>query len=77
MTRRIHWRKSSYSEGGNGNTCVEITARPSRDMWLEGPLPGHTYRPGRRVHRAGSEPQGDHHLRGDCRPWARATSHCR
>jgi hypothetical protein len=24
VTRRIHWRKSSYSEGGDGNTCVEI-----------------------------------------------------
>ncbi|GHI92035.1 DUF397 domain-containing protein [Streptomyces olivaceus] len=24
MTGRTHWRKSSYSEGGDGNTCVEI-----------------------------------------------------
>ncbi|MFG2678245.1 DUF397 domain-containing protein [Streptomyces sp. NPDC048392] len=30
MTRRIHWRKSSYSEGGDGNTCVEIAALHAR-----------------------------------------------
>ncbi|MBZ6086858.1 DUF397 domain-containing protein [Streptomyces olivaceus] len=24
MIGRTHWRKSSYSEGGDGNTCVEI-----------------------------------------------------
>lgn len=24
MTVRPRWRKSSYSEGGDGNTCVEI-----------------------------------------------------
>ncbi|MEU6452901.1 DUF397 domain-containing protein [Streptomyces sp. NPDC047065] len=24
MTGPINWRKSSYSEGGDGNTCVEI-----------------------------------------------------
>ncbi|MBF8169521.1 DUF397 domain-containing protein [Streptomyces olivaceus] len=24
MTGRTHWRKSSYSEGGDGNTCVEF-----------------------------------------------------
>ncbi|MFC8568837.1 DUF397 domain-containing protein [Streptomyces sp. NPDC057245] len=30
MTGRIHWRKSSYSEGGDGNTCVEIARLHSR-----------------------------------------------
>ncbi|MFI8485906.1 DUF397 domain-containing protein [Streptomyces rubrogriseus] len=30
MTVRPHWRKSSYSEGGDGNTCVEIAALPTR-----------------------------------------------
>jgi hypothetical protein len=24
------WRKSSYSEGGDGNTCVEIADLPTR-----------------------------------------------
>ncbi|MFF4751602.1 DUF397 domain-containing protein [Streptomyces sp. NPDC002514] len=26
----MNWRKSTYSDGGDGNTCVEIAARPSR-----------------------------------------------
>ncbi|MFD4261002.1 DUF397 domain-containing protein [Streptomyces sp. NPDC058534] len=30
MTRRIQWQKSSYSEGGDGNTCVEIAPLPAR-----------------------------------------------
>ncbi|MER6165700.1 DUF397 domain-containing protein [Streptomyces violaceorubidus] len=30
MTVRPRWRKSSYSEGGDGNTCVEIAALPTR-----------------------------------------------
>ncbi|MFB7594572.1 DUF397 domain-containing protein [Streptomyces sp. NPDC056160] len=25
----MHWRKSSYSGGGEGNTCVEIAALPT------------------------------------------------
>lgn len=24
MSRPLHWQKSSFSEGGDGNTCVEI-----------------------------------------------------
>ncbi|MGW2647871.1 DUF397 domain-containing protein [Streptomyces sp. NPDC001393] len=24
MTQAVHWQKSSYSGGGDGNTCVEI-----------------------------------------------------
>ncbi|MDX2543844.1 DUF397 domain-containing protein [Streptomyces sp. WI04-05B] len=24
MTLPLHWQKSSFSEGGDGNTCVEI-----------------------------------------------------
>ena len=24
MTSPLHWQKSSFSEGGDGNTCVEI-----------------------------------------------------
>lgn len=30
MTGRIRWRKSSYSEGGDGNTCVEIAPLHAR-----------------------------------------------
>ncbi|MFL5997465.1 MAG: DUF397 domain-containing protein [Streptomyces sp.] len=26
----MHWRKSSYSGGGDGDTCVEIAALPTR-----------------------------------------------
>ncbi|WP_141206099.1 DUF397 domain-containing protein [Streptomyces griseorubiginosus] len=26
----MNWRKSSYSDGGDGNTCVEIAALPAR-----------------------------------------------
>ncbi|MGP2436027.1 DUF397 domain-containing protein [Streptomyces sp. JW3] len=26
----MNWRKSTYSGGGEGNTCVEIAALPSR-----------------------------------------------
>lgn len=27
MTHALHWQKSSFSEGGDGNTCVELAAR--------------------------------------------------
>ncbi|MGC0384354.1 DUF397 domain-containing protein [Streptomyces sp. SAI-129] len=30
MTVLPRWQKSSYSEGGDGNTCVEIAALPTR-----------------------------------------------
>jgi hypothetical protein len=26
----MNWRKSTYSDGGEGNTCVEIAALPTR-----------------------------------------------
>ncbi|MFF4798466.1 DUF397 domain-containing protein [Streptomyces sp. NPDC001351] len=29
MATRDHWRKSSYSGGGEGNACVEICTRPT------------------------------------------------
>ncbi|MFB7494220.1 DUF397 domain-containing protein [Streptomyces sp. NPDC056161] len=29
MANRDHWRKSSYSGGGDGNACVEIATRPT------------------------------------------------
>ncbi|MFG2784887.1 DUF397 domain-containing protein [Streptomyces prunicolor] len=30
MDTRDHWRKSSYSGAGDGNSCVEIAHRPTR-----------------------------------------------
>jgi hypothetical protein len=27
-TVSAHWKKSSYSEGGDGNTCVEVATLP-------------------------------------------------
>ncbi|MFG3319914.1 DUF397 domain-containing protein [Streptomyces sp. NPDC048171] len=30
MTGPIRWRKASYSEGGDGNTCVEVAPLRSR-----------------------------------------------
>jgi hypothetical protein len=26
ITRRLHWQKSTFSDGGDGNTCVEVAA---------------------------------------------------
>jgi hypothetical protein len=29
MTQAVHWQKSTFSDGGDGNTCVELaTTRP-------------------------------------------------
>ena len=30
MDTRDHWRKSSYSGAGDGNSCVEIANHPTR-----------------------------------------------
>ncbi|MFF9816947.1 DUF397 domain-containing protein [Streptomyces sp. NPDC014006] len=30
MAQRDHWRKSSYSGGGDGNACVEVAPRRTR-----------------------------------------------
>ncbi|MEW2622801.1 DUF397 domain-containing protein [Streptomyces sp. NPDC048106] len=30
MTDALRWRKSTYSGGGDGNTCVEIAPLPTR-----------------------------------------------
>nr|BFD83629.1 DUF397 domain-containing protein [Streptomyces sp. Xyl84] len=30
MTEALRWRKSTYSGGGDGDTCVEIAALPTR-----------------------------------------------
>lgn len=28
MNHVLHWQKSTFSDGGDGNTCVEIAASP-------------------------------------------------
>jgi len=28
MTQTLHWQKSTFSDGGEGNTCVEIATSP-------------------------------------------------
>ncbi|GAP47097.1 DUF397 domain-containing protein [Streptomyces azureus] len=30
MTQVLHWRKSTYSSGGDGDTCVEVAPLPTR-----------------------------------------------
>ncbi|MFB7929310.1 DUF397 domain-containing protein [Streptomyces sp. NPDC056039] len=30
MTETLRWRKSTYSGGGEGDTCVEIASLPTR-----------------------------------------------
>lgn len=29
MTHALHWQKSTFSGGGEGNTCVELAATPN------------------------------------------------
>jgi len=29
MTHALHWQKSTFSGGGEGNTCVEVAATPT------------------------------------------------
>ncbi|WP_033284374.1 DUF397 domain-containing protein [Streptomyces sp. NRRL F-525] len=28
MSHALHWQKSTFSDGGEGNTCVELAATP-------------------------------------------------
>ncbi|MFD6290723.1 DUF397 domain-containing protein [Streptomyces anthocyanicus] len=28
MSHTLHWQKSTFSDGGEGNTCVEIATSP-------------------------------------------------
>ena len=41
MTGPINWRKSSYSEGGDGNTCVEVAPLRSRVAIRDSKNPSH------------------------------------
>ncbi|WP_327429337.1 DUF397 domain-containing protein [Streptomyces sp. NBC_01236] len=29
MTQALHWQKSTFSDGGEGNTCVELASTPT------------------------------------------------
>lgn len=29
MTQTLHWQKSTFSDGGDGNTCVELACTPA------------------------------------------------
>ncbi|MEU9185244.1 DUF397 domain-containing protein [Streptomyces sp. NPDC048484] len=28
MSQALHWQKSTFSDGGEGNTCIELAASP-------------------------------------------------
>lgn len=29
MSHGLHWQKSTFSDGGEGNTCIELAATPT------------------------------------------------
>ncbi|WP_338685250.1 DUF397 domain-containing protein [Streptomyces acidiscabies] len=39
MNPVLHWRKSTYSDGGAGDTCVEIAELPLRTAVRDSKLP--------------------------------------
>lgn len=41
MTEPLHWRKSSFSGGGDGNTCVEIAPLRTRVAIRDSKHPTH------------------------------------
>ncbi|MEV8545465.1 DUF397 domain-containing protein [Streptomyces sp. NPDC051572] len=40
MTHALHWQKSTFSGGGEGNTCVELAATPTTLRLRESDIPG-------------------------------------
>lgn len=41
MTQTLHWQKSTFSDGGDGNTCVELATTATRSIHLrESDTPG-------------------------------------
>lgn len=42
MTDTLRWRKSSFSGGGDGNTCVEIASLPARIAIRDSKRPAHS-----------------------------------
>ncbi|MEV5931188.1 DUF397 domain-containing protein [Streptomyces sp. NPDC093250] len=41
MTEPLHWRKSSFSGGGDGNTCVEMAPVRNRVAIRDSKRPAH------------------------------------
>ncbi|MFC5674430.1 DUF397 domain-containing protein [Streptomyces incanus] len=41
MTEPLRWRKSSFSGGGDGNTCVETATPPTRIAVRDSKRPSH------------------------------------
>ncbi|WP_196217877.1 DUF397 domain-containing protein [Streptomyces blattellae] len=40
MTQALHWQKSTFSDGGDGNTCVELaTSSPTATHLRESDTP--------------------------------------
>ncbi|MEV4228639.1 DUF397 domain-containing protein [Streptomyces bobili] len=42
MDRTLRWQKSTYSDGGEGNTCVELAASPTHIHLRESETPATT-----------------------------------
>ncbi|MEV5532387.1 DUF397 domain-containing protein [Streptomyces prunicolor] len=40
MSHALHWQKSTFSDGGEGNTCVELAATPTTLHLRESDNPG-------------------------------------
>ncbi|MCX4233919.1 MULTISPECIES: DUF397 domain-containing protein [Streptomyces] len=40
MSHALHWQKSTFSDGGEGNTCVEIAVSPGTVHLRESDSPG-------------------------------------
>ncbi|MFF5305559.1 DUF397 domain-containing protein [Streptomyces sp. NPDC013161] len=40
MTHALHWQKSTFSGGGEGNTCVELATTPTTLHLRESDTPG-------------------------------------
>ncbi|MFE1800764.1 DUF397 domain-containing protein [Streptomyces sp. NPDC059517] len=40
MSHTLHWQKSTFSDGGEGNTCVEIATSPDTLHLRESDSPG-------------------------------------
>ncbi|MBQ0847044.1 DUF397 domain-containing protein [Streptomyces sp. NPDC057621] len=40
MSHTLHWQKSTFSDGGEGNTCVEIAVSPGTVHLRESDSPG-------------------------------------
>jgi hypothetical protein len=40
MSRTLHWQKSTFSDGGEGNTCVELAGIAEQIRLRESETPG-------------------------------------